>query len=227
MNMTNAEKSALLSDHFEPWSHFDNDTKAELLAHSMAVTYPKGTNLHAGEANCQGLFLIVKGSLRAYLLSESGKEVTLYRLGAGDMCVLSASCVLSTITFDVHVDTEEETQLLLIRATYFEQLSERNEHVECWAYKMASERFSEVMWAMQQILFMSMDKRMAIFLWDEMTRTKSEHLNITHEQAARYVGSAREVVTRMLKYFSTEGIVEVSRGGIHILDKAKLFELTQ
>jgi CRP/FNR family transcriptional regulator len=83
------------------------------------------------------------------------------------------------------------------------------------------------MWAMQQILFMSMDKRMAIFLWDEMSRTKNDTLKITHEQAARYVGSAREVVTRMLKYFSTEGIVEVSRGGIRILDKAKLFDLTQ
>lgn len=227
MAMTEAERSDLLSKHFEPWDGFNDEDKRDLLAHSMSVTYPKGTNLHAGEANCQGLFLIVKGSLRAYLLSESGKEVTLYRLGPGDMCVLSASCVLSTITFDVHVDTEEETQLLLIRATFFEALSERNKDVECWAYRMASERFSEVMWAMQQILFMSMDKRMAIFLWDEMSRTKSDTLKITHEQAARYVGSAREVVTRMLKYFSTEGIVEVSRGGIRILDKAKLFELTQ
>jgi len=153
--------------------------------------------------------------------------VTLYRLSEGDMCVLSASCVLSTITFDVHVDTEVDTQLLLIRATYFEALSERNERVECWAYKLAAERFSDVMWAMQQVLFMSMDKRLAIFLWDEMTRTGNELLTITHEQAARYVGSAREVVTRMLKYFASEGIVELSRGGIKIVDKSKLRSLTQ
>jgi CRP/FNR family transcriptional regulator len=83
------------------------------------------------------------------------------------------------------------------------------------------------MWAMQQVLFMSMDKRLAIFLWDEMTRTGNELLTITHEQAARYVGSAREVVTRMLKYFASEGIVELSRGGIKILDKSKLRSLTQ
>jgi CRP/FNR family transcriptional regulator len=99
--------------------------------------------------------------------------------------------------------------------------------VECWAYKLAAERFSDVMWAMQQVLFMSMDKRLAIFLWDEMTRTGEEVLKITHEQAARYVGSAREVVTRMLKYFASEGIVELSRGGIKILDKTKLRSLTQ
>ncbi|HPF19326.1 MAG: Crp/Fnr family transcriptional regulator [Bacillota bacterium] len=225
--MTDAEKNLLLSRHFEPWDGMDEEEKRDLLAHAMVMNYPKGTNLHSGESNCVGLFLILKGSLRTYMLSENGKEVTLYRLSEGDMCVLSASCVLSTITFDVHVDTEQDTQLLLIRATYFEALSERNERVECWAYKLAAERFSDVMWAMQQILFMSMDKRLAIFLWDEMTRTGDELLKITHEQAARYVGSAREVVTRMLKYFASEGIVELSRGGIKILDKSKLRSLTQ
>src|SRR5665647_774079 len=153
------------------------------------------------------------------MLSENGKEITLYRLFAGDMCVLSASCVLSTITFDVHVDAEEDTELLLIRATYFESLSERNPFVECWAYKLATERFSSVMWAMQQILFMSMDKRLAVFLWDELSKTNNTTLKITHEQAARYMGSAREVVTRMLKYFAEEGIVQLSRGGIKIIDK--------
>jgi CRP/FNR family transcriptional regulator len=225
--MTDAEKSLLLSRHFEPWDRMDEADQKDLLAHALLTSYPKGTNLHSGESNCVGLFLIIKGSLRTYMLSENGKEVTLYRLSEGDMCVLSASCVLSTITFDVHVDTEEDTQLLLIRATYFEALSERNERVECWAYKLAAERFSDVMWAMQQVLFMSMDKRLAIFLWDEMTRTGNELLTITHEQAARYVGSAREVVTRMLKYFASEGIVELSRGGIKILDKSKLRSLTQ
>lgn len=225
--MTDAEKSLLLSQHFEPWNRMSEQDRQDLLAHAMLMNYPKGTNLHSGESNCVGLFLILKGSLRTYMLSENGKEVTLYRLSEGDMCVLSASCVLSTITFDVHVDTEEDTQLLLIRATYFEALSERNEQVECWAYKLTAERFSDVMWAMQQVLFMSMDKRLAIFLWDEMTRTGEEVLKITHEQAARYVGSAREVVTRMLKYFASEGIVELSRGGIKILDKSKLRSLTQ
>lgn len=225
--MTDAEKSRLLSRHFGPWDKLAEEDQKDLLAHAMEMNYSKGTNLHSGESDCVGLFLIVKGSLRTYMLSENGKEITLYRLSEGDMCVLSASCVLSTITFDVHVDTEEDTQLLLIRSTYFEALSERDLRVECWAYKLATERFSEVMWAMQQILFMSMDKRLAIFLWDEMAKTESDLLRITHEQAARYVGSAREVVTRMLKYFASEGIVELSRGGIKVIDKNKLRSLTR
>ncbi len=79
---------------------------------------------------------------------------------------------------------------------------------------------------MQQILFMSMDKRLAIFLSDESARLGSDTIKLTHGQIALYMGSAREVVSRMLKYFSSEGIVEVSRGGIKILDKKRLRKLT-
>ena len=84
---------------------------------------------------------------------------------------------------------------------------------------MATERFSNVMWAMQQILFMSFDRRLAIFLLDEAAAFLSQEIKMTHEQIARLMGSAREVVTRMLKYFSSEGYVELSRGTVKILDK--------
>ena len=225
--MNNLENRKLLSEHFSAWDHMTEEEQDALLNNATLLHYPKGANLHSGESDCVGLFLIKSGTLRAYMLSESGKEITLYRISKGDMCVLSASCVLSTITFDVHVDTEEDTELLLIRANFFEALSAHNLYVECWAYKLATQRFSDVMWAMQQILFMSMDKRLAVFLWDEASKTGSDTLTITHEQAARYMGSAREVVTRVLKYFAAEGIVELSRGGIKILDKHKLFLLTQ
>ena len=225
--MNNLQDRKLLSEYFSAWEHMSQEEQDALLDNTTLKHYPKGTNLHSGESDCVGLFLIKSGTLRAYMLSESGKEITLYRLTQGDMCVLSASCVLSTITFDVHVDTQEDTELLLIRASFFEALSEHNLYVECWAYKLATQRFSDVMWAMQQILFMSMDKRLAVFLWDEASKTGSDTLTITHEQVARYMGSAREVVTRVLKYFASEGIVELSRGGIKILDKHKLFLFTQ
>ena len=90
---------------------------------------------------------------------------------------------------------------------------------------MATERFSDVMWAMQQILFMSFDKRLAIFLLDESSALHSDELRITHEQIAKLMGSAREVVTRMLKYFSSEGYVTLSRGTVTLTDKAGLKKL--
>lgn len=216
----------LLTKHFSPWKNMTVDQQKELLDNTILKKFTKGANLHGGDQDCLGIMLVKQGMLRTYLLSEEGKEITLYRLEAGDMCVLSSSCILSSITFDVHIDAETDGEALLISSAYFAKLTEENIYAECFVYKMAADRFSDVMWAMQQILFMSFDKRLAVFLWDELTKTNDDTIHYTHEQIAKYMGSAREVVSRMLKYFSTEGIVELSRGGIKIIDKHKLQQLT-
>ena len=140
--------------------------------------------------------------------------------------MLSASCVLESITFDVFVDAEEDSDCYVIGGPAFAALSERVPDIRIFALETAVGRFSDVMWVMQQILFMSMDKRLAIFLLDESARTGVDTITLTHGQIARYIGSAREVVSRMLKYFAAEGIVEVSRGDIRILDRKRLRELT-
>jgi CRP/FNR family transcriptional regulator len=215
----------LLSEHFEPWNHMSGDERSAMLLNSALVRYEKGATIHSGGNECVGVLFIKSGMLRMYMLSEEGKEITLSRMGHGDVCVLSASCVMPLITFDIHLDAEENTEVVLVAANLFSELTEKNIYVECFAYKMATERFSEFMWAMQQILFLSMDRRLAIFLWDELSKTEGDTIRLTHEQVAKYMGSAREVVTRMLKYFTSEGIVELSRGGIKILDKKRLREL--
>lgn len=189
------------------------------------VTYKKGFNLHSTDSECLGVLLIKSGEVRVYILSEDGREVTLYRLSPGDVCVLSASCILNSITFDVHIDAEVDSDAYLLNIGAFSKLSNQNVYVENFAYKNTIERFSDVMWAMEQILFMSFDKRLAIFLLDEITKTNSNELHLTQEQIAKYIGSAREVVSRMLKVFQSEGILEQSRGSIHIIDKEKLREL--
>lgn len=214
-----------LSDHFDAWNELTKEEQDIMLNHSQLITYPKGTNVHSGNNTCAGLIFVLKGNLRTYMLSDEGREITLYRLKHGDICILSASCVISTITFEVHIDAEEDTQVLLLNSSHFAQMFESNLNIRCFAYKLTTERFSEVMWAMQQILFMSMDKRLAVFLWDEIASMGSKAepvIHYTHDQIAKYTGSAREVVSRMLKYFSEEGIVELFRGGIKIIDKLKL-----
>lgn len=157
-----------------------------------------------------------------YIMSDEGKDITLYRMHSGDMCMLAASCVLQTITFDVFVDAEEDSRCCVISGPAFAAVSENNPAIKIFALEKAVSRFSDVMWVMQQILFMSMDKRLAIFLSDESARTGSDVIALTHEQIARYMGSAREVVSRMLKYFAAEGIVEVSRKGVRIIDRSRL-----
>ncbi len=206
------------------WDDISEDDKDYICQNSFAVTYKKGTNIHSGN-ECSGVIFVQSGSLRLYMLSDEGKEITLYRLHKGDMCMLSASCVLQSITFDVMLDCEENSECYVISGPAFAAVSQRNPSVKIFALETAVSRFSDVMWVMQQILFMSLDKRLAIFLLDETARTGSDSITLTHEQIAKYIGSAREVVSRMLKYFANEGIVESSRKGIKILDKKRLQKL--
>ena len=209
---------------FPFWQEIPEADRDFICENSLALTYPKGTVIKDGDG-CSGVIFVRTGCLRLYMLSDEGKEITLYRLHGGDMCMLSASCVLKTVTFDVFVDAEENSECYVINGSAFASVSERNPQIKIFALETAVSRFSDVMWVMQQILFMSMDKRLAIFLLNETERTKSNTVTLTHEQIARYIGSAREVVSRTLKYFAAEGIVEPMRGGVKIKDRTKLEKL--
>lgn len=221
----NAMFESVYKEIFLFWENLNAEDRNFICQNSLALTYPKGTHIHDGN-ECSGVIFVKSGCLRVYILSDTGKEVTLYRLYSGDMCMLSASCVLQSITFDVFIDAEESSECYVISGPAFANISERNKDIKIFALETAVSRFSDVMWVMQQILFMSMDKRLAVFLSDEISRTGNDTITLTHEQIARYMGSAREVVSRTLKYFASEGIVEVSRKGIKILDKKRLRELT-
>lgn len=221
----NAMFESVYKEIFPFWENLNAEDRNFICQNSLALTYPKGTHIHDGN-ECSGVIFVKSGCLRVYILSDTGKEVTLYRLYSGDMCMLSASCVLQSITFDVFIDAEESSECYVISGPAFANISERNKDIKIFALETAVSRFSDVMWVMQQILFMSMDKRLAVFLSDEISRTGSDTITLTHEQIARYMGSAREVISRTLKYFASEGIVEVSRKGIKILDKKRLRELT-
>jgi CRP/FNR family transcriptional regulator len=224
--MEDRELVDLFERTFPFWNQLHEQEQQHLLQSSCQMSFKKATNVHDGN-ECTGMILIKSGMLRVYLLSEEGKEITLYRLFAGDMCVLSASCVLNTITFDVFIDAEEDSECVIVGGCAYEQLCAQNPDAKIFALESAISRFSDVMWIMQQILFMSMDKRLAIFLLDEVAKTGSDTIRLTHEQIAKYMGSAREVVTRILKYFVSEGILSASRSeGIRILDKSKLRSLT-
>jgi len=209
---------------FPFWDKMSDVDKETFLRTADLVSFKKGTNVHDGN-QCTGVIMVRTGSLRVYVLSEEGKEITLYRVFKGETCMLSASCVLSEITFDVFVDSEENSECIVIPGCAYEDLAKRLPDARIFALESALSRFSDVVWVFQQIMFMSMDKRLAVFLLDESAKLGSDVIKLTHEQIAKYMGSAREVVSRMLKYFSTESIVEVSRSGITILDKAALRRL--
>ena len=200
------------------WTSLTEQEKEILRKSAVIRRYEKGSFIHSSDRDCLGMLFIISGEIRTYLLSDEGREITLFRLYPNDLCVLSASCVISQISFDTQMTARQDTEVLIIPPNITALLKEQNISVRCFLYEQATERFSEVMWAMQQILFKGLDQRLSAFLVEECERTNSNAVRMTHEQIARNISSAREAVARMLKQFTQDGLVELKRGEIIIKD---------
>jgi len=207
---------------FPFWAELTEDEQKEVESKIQKRIYKKGELLHATDAGCLGLMAVNWGCLRTYIVSEQGREVTLFRIRGKEVSVLSASCLMDSIEFEILIEACEDTEILLIPSPVLQRLKEKNMKVELYLYKAATETFSDVMWTIQQIMFQKIDQRIAQCLWDEMIHQNSMVLQLTHDEIARYIGSAREVVTKVMKYLAKENIVALSRGKIEILDKQKL-----
>ena len=224
VNAMEKSNQKLLTELLPFWGNLKEQEKKQIIDHTILTRYQDGQTVHGGHEDCTGVIALKQGRLRVYLLSEEGKEVTLFRLLEGDVCLLSASCIIRNISFDIHVDAEGPTELFILNAAVYDKISKENQAVGTFMTEMISMRFSEVMWVMEQILFMKLDKRLAMFLLEQANLENGDTITLTHEQIAGHLGSAREVITRMLKYFSGEEILSVSRRGIRILDRKRLKE---
>ena len=221
--MDREELKRFFENYPDFWGHLNENEKNFTLETSHCVSYHTGQSVHSSNNRCAGVLFLVNGDLRVYIMSEEGKEVTFYRLSTGDICIMSASCVMDDVTFDVYVDATTDVSAVLLPTSTFSKLQKGNIYIENFSNKIKARRFSDVMWTMQQILFFSFDRRLAIFLYDEYVKN-GPIIRYSHLEIARFLGSAREVVSRMLKYFESEGIVTVSRKEIEIIDKKKLKE---
>lgn len=214
-----------ISDFFPFWEQLTKEQQNRLTQSAVRHHIRKGTVLHEGSTDCIGFLLISSGQLRAYLFSDTGREITLYRLFERDICLLSASCVMANIQFEITIEAEKDTDLFIIPADLFRNLMEQSALIANFTNQIMAARFSEVMWLVEQIMWKSFDSRLAAFLVDEALLEESDTLTITHEKIANHLGTAREVVTRMLRYFQSEGLVTLQRGTIRILDQKRLGEL--
>ncbi len=224
MSITREDES-FMCDTLGFWKDLTNQQKLILKEAVMIKDFTAGESMHSSSDHCSGLFLIRSGQVRAYILSETGKEITLYRLFDRDVCIFSASCIMKNITFDIYVEVEKDTKAYLLPTAMFRKLSEETLAIQIFTNNLMASRFSDVMWIMEQALFTSFDKRLASFLQEQMVIEESTTLVITHEKIAAHLGTAREVVTRMLKYFQNDGIVALRRGTIEILSEEKLRSL--
>lgn len=215
------EARALFSEIFPFWGELGEEEQETLVRATGAVHYARGEAVGDG-GSCVGLTVVKRGTLRVSLLSEEGREVTLYRLHEGDFCMLSASCVLEAVTFELQFTAEEDSDCYVLSAGTFASVSRAHPTMEIFALNKTVERFSDVMWVLQQILFRSLDRRLAAFLYDESVRLETDTLTLTHEEIARNIASAREAVSRLLKYFEGEGLVTLARGKLTLSDRARL-----
>lgn len=200
-----------------------NEAQQETLARALARrSVPRGTVLHGGGADCQGLVLVLSGQLRAYILSDEGREITVYRLFERDACLFSASCMMRSVQFDLTIEAEKDAEVYIIPPLVFKALMEESAALANYTNEVMSSRFSDVMWLIEQILWKRFDQRLAAFLLEESALEASPLLHITHEKIANHMGTAREVVTRMLRYFQSEGMVKLARGTVEIVREQRL-----
>ena len=204
------------ANYFPVWDKLTPAQQSKLREVSHPLKVRAGEVVHNGSMDCLGLLLIRSGQLRVYTLSAEGREITLYRLFDHDICLFSASCVMPSVQFEVVVEAEKDCDLWVIPSCLFKNFMEESAPVANYANQLISSRFSEVMWLMEQIMWRSFDKRLAAFLLEESTLEDTTELKITHEKIANHMGTAREVVTRMLRYFQNEGLVKLTRGTVEL-----------
>lgn len=211
-----------LKDFLPVWNKLEENQQRILSESAFERKYLKGDILHNGNYECQGLFCVRSGQIRAFIVSSEGREITLYRLFERDICLFSASCILNSIQFSVIISAEKDSEITVIPSDVYKEIMKTSAPLANYTNEILASRFSEVMWLIDQIMWKSFDKRLAAFLKDESVIENSLSLRITHETIGNHLGSPREVVTRMLKYFASEGIVKLSRGVINIIDPPAL-----
>ncbi len=209
------------------YEHLTNQQKEQMESVSYVAQFKKGQIIHDQGSDCLGMIMLLEGELRTFMISEEGREITLYRLEPEDVDILSAACVVNQITFDTQMVAVKDCSLLVIPAIHMSHWKEENIYIRSYVYELATDRFSDVMWMIQQTLFLRVDQRIAIYLLDEVNKNHSLEVKTTQEEIALEINSAREVVARMIKTMVKEGWVKTKRGSFTILDKKALQKIIQ
>ena len=207
-----------VAEYFPMWEKLSGEHQEMIRSSLVRRQVEKGTVVHNGSLDCSGLMLVRSGQLRAYMLSDEGREITLYRLFERDTCLFSASCVIPSIMFEIFIAAEKDSEIWFIPPWIYRKLMDESAAMANYSNELLAGRFSEIMWLIEQIMWKSQDKRLASFLLEESSLEGTNSLKITHETIANHLGTAREVVTRMLRYFQSEGLVKLTRGTVEIVD---------
>jgi len=225
--LLNNEDAVFLSKALPFWKGLSEQEKDTIIKNTVSLSYEQGSSIANGNGECSGLLIVKEGVIRAFITSPEGRQITLYRLLSYDICIMSASCIIKNIDFVVNLEIEKQSRILVLPTAIFNNLNNTNIAVKEYAMQLVSSRFSDVMWVMEQVVFGSLPQRIAAFLMEQGDINGTDTLKITHETIANNIGTAREVVSRMLKYFENEGAVKINRGEIKLLSYKKLKQLAR
>lgn len=215
-----------MKDFFEKqnfWQILTPEERNMILENTVMDKMEKNRQITVSAGGCPGLIWLKKGRFRAYVSDEDGKEITLFKMDSGQLCVLSASCILKGIHFDMTLSAMEDSEIYILPQTYVYQLVENNMRLYLELQNEVLERFSDVIYLLTDVL----GKRMTVRVTEELLDLADENdqIHATHEELALYLNSAREVVSRTLKYLEKEGYIESRRGVISLKDKIGLRNL--
>ncbi|WP_153972149.1 Crp/Fnr family transcriptional regulator [Romboutsia faecis] len=224
--MLNIDKKEILEEILPFFNSLSVKESQELISKSILIKYEEGKIVHNKNSTCTGLLITISGQFRTFISAPSGREITLFRLLDRDVCILSASCAFQNITYDINLESEKESLAIIIDSSIIKDLSKSNAKVLEFLLNITQNKLSEVMYVLEQAVFFSLDSRISNFLIEESNLTNSSTLYLTHESIANHIGSSREVVSKILKKFERDDIIEISRGKLKILNIEKLNNLS-
>jgi CRP/FNR family transcriptional regulator len=190
---------------------------AALLADTAVMQLPVGTLVFDENQPCQGFPLILTGSIRVIKAAASGRELQLYRVQPGESCILTSSCLLGHTRYQARGIVDESLEMLVLPATIFHQLLAQNAAFRSYVFSLFSDRLTDLMTLVSAVAFQKLDQRLAALLI-----SKVSPLHSTHQALADELGSAREIVSRLLKNFAEQGWVKLGREQIDLIDLAAL-----
>ena len=185
---------------------------------------PAGRDVFLEGDPVDAIALLISGVVRVYKIGETGREITLYRFGNGQGCILTANAILNQKTFPAVATVEKDAEAVMIPAEVFRGWVNKYELWREFVFDLLSQRLARVMALVDEVVFRRMDARLASFL---LNRSRVENpMRITHQEIASELGSSREVISRLLEDLSERGLVRVSRGEVEVLDSDGLKSLT-
>lgn len=210
-----------LSDYLPFYRKLSDEDRRRISRSVRSASYRAGDDVHTAD-ECSGLVVVITGQLRVFSPKEDGREITLFRLFERDVCLFSASCMMRNIDFEVSVVAQEDSSVIIVPTDVFNAIAGHDIAVMKFMNDIMASRMSDMMWLMDQVLNRKLDGRLAALLVEESRLRGSLRLQLTHEELAGHLGSAREVISRTLGYLQREGEVELGRGYVEIKDEDAL-----